>query len=589
MIVGLIIALVGALGGLIGSLVLPWVDTDAVKFADPSAYAGYAWPTGVVAIILLGAAVVLVGLSFAMERKRKLFAIINMFVALGVLVFSFLTPFSIRTAINEMILAGTIPEATRLAMFYGYHAIFFGNVVLAFGCAFLLGQAGSYRTDDKLLRVAHLWHGRIIRETTITEHHDIKIGGAAGCNFIVPLTADPESNDSITLFKFLDRSRFGLVLNKDMHGRVNINHKLKSVKDAVAQDADSNGIVNLAMGDWGTIDFGFNQIFFNYVHPDVVIGRGGASKTGEGPFVAAMAASAFVAVALWIGSQFAWDPAGSIERHASQRKIMKVEAAVSMEKDEILLDLGEEEEDDVGKRAEGEEGKFGDPDNNPDLENKVPKRDGQMAAKIDVKNVGLADLLSNKMGKGGAISSILSDNTDAFENRMAVAMAGTGSELVVGYGAGGMGFKGTGSGGGGTGGYGRIHGLGVVDTGGGMGMRAGLGKKGAKKVGKMQIGGMGSSGFCQKSNIEAVVKQRAGAIRACYEAQLQLQEGLAGKLAVRWTINTEGQVDAASVTSSTMGNPKVESCVMTVIRRMRFAKPEGGICVVQWPFVFSPG
>ncbi len=180
-----------------------------------------------------------------------------------------------------------------------------------------------------------------------------------------------------------------------------------------------------------------------------------------------------------------------------------------------------------------------------------------------------------KPGKGG--------------NRMAVAMAGTESDLMVGYGANGMGFKGTGSGDGGTGGYGRIHGLGNVDTGGGSGMRAGLGKRGTRKVGQMRIDGMQGSGFCQKGNIEAVVKQRAGAIRACYEQELQLREGLAGKVAVRWTINAEGKVESASVTNSTIGSSKVESCIMTVIRRMRFAAPEGGICVVQWPFVFSPG
>jgi|GEM_PF-5722003 len=175
-----------------------------------------------------------------------------------------------------------------------------------------------------------------------------------------------------------------------------------------------------------------------------------------------------------------------------------------------------------------------------------------------LRNVGLADLLSNKLGQSGAISSILADNADPFENRMAVAMAGTESDLVVGYGAN------------------------------GMGMRAGLGKKGARKVGTMKIDGMTCSSFCQKANIEAVVKQRAGAIRACYEKQLQIKEGLSGKIAVRWTINLEGRVDSASVTTSSMGNAQVESCILGVIRRMRFENPKGGICVVQWPFVFSP-
>jgi TonB family protein len=284
-----------------------------------------------------------------------------------------------------------------------------------------------------------------------------------------------------------------------------------------------------------------------------------------------------------------WNPAGAVVKHKSEKRVMKVEANIAMEKDEDILEITESEDDSVGKRAEGEEGKFGDPDKDPTLESKVPNRDGALANKIDPKKIGLANVLSNQLGKSSAISSILSDNVDAFDNRMAVAMAGTGSELQVGYGAGGMGFKGTGAGGGGTGGYGRIHGLGRVDTGGGMGMRAGLGKKGTKAVGKMKIDDGGSSGFCKKDDIRTNVMRRAGAIRACYEAQLQIHESLAGKTTIRWVINQEGKVDGASIASSTLGNSAVEQCVLRVIRAMRFQKPESGVCVVQWPFVFNPG
>jgi TonB family protein len=120
-------------------------------------------------------------------------------------------------------------------------------------------------------------------------------------------------------------------------------------------------------------------------------------------------------------------------------------------------------------------------------------------------------------------------------------------------------------------------------------MRASLGKKGTKAVGKISLGGMGATGFCQKNNIQSVVLQRAGAIRACYEQQLQIHEGLTGKISVRWTINLEGQVEGATVTENTMGNSAVQDCVARAIRFMRFAKPEGGVCVVQWPFVFNPG
>jgi len=122
-----------------------------------------------------------------------------------------------------------------------------------------------------------------------------------------------------------------------------------------------------------------------------------------------------------------------------------------------------------------------------------------------------------------------------------------------------------------------------------MGMRAGLGTKKAATVGKISLGGMGATGFCQKNDIQKNVMLRAGAIRACYEQQLQIHDGLAGKITVRWTINTEGGVDGAAVLESTLGNSAVEQCVLRALRNIRFMKPEGGICVVQWPFVFNPG
>jgi len=159
----------------------------------------------------------------------------------------------------------------------------------------------------------------------------------------------------------------------------------------------------------------------------------------------------------------------------------------------------------------------------------------------------------------------------------------------VGYGAGGMGFKGTGPGGGGTGGYGRIHGLGKIDTGGGLGVRAGLGSKGVRKVGNVSLEGMSGSQFCKRNDIMQVVMRRAAAIRACYEQQLQIHENLAGKITVRWTINLDGEVEGVTVVSSSLGNAAVEQCVLQTIRRMKFEKPEGGVCVVQWPFVFNPG
>ncbi len=87
-------------------------------------------------------------------------------------------------------------------------------------------------------------------------------------------------------------------------------------------------------------------------------------------------ASVVLQFGLLFFSLFSWVESPAKPKIDDPNKTMKVEVEVF--KEELQpLDLGEEE-DTTGKQAEGEEGKFGDPDIDPDLESKVPKRDGKM-------------------------------------------------------------------------------------------------------------------------------------------------------------------------------------------------------------------
>ena len=88
-----------------------------------------------------------------------------------------------------------------------------------------------------------------------------------------------------------------------------------------------------------------------------------------------------------------------------------------------------------------------------------------MKDEIDVKNLGVNKALSSKLLGSGPLKNIFGD-TEGFDSKMNVAMSGEGGELQIGRGAGGMGMRGVGKGGGGEG-FGRIGGLGKVDTGGG--------------------------------------------------------------------------------------------------------------------------
>jgi hypothetical protein len=201
-------------------------------------------------------------------------------------------------------------------------------------------------------------------------------------------------------------------------------------------------------------------------------------------------------------------------------------------------------------------------------------KEGKLA-KVDVKKVGLEDLLAtNKLGASNS----------GFENKLAVAFAGQGDELNIGSGTGGMGFAGTGTGGGGDGVAGRIGGTGDFDTGGGMGAKRRMRSK--KRTGKLKLSSGSARGFCKLSDIRSKVRRRAGALRACYERELMRNPKLAGKVSARWTIGMDGRIMGA-VSASGLG--PVGKCIAHTIRRIRFKPPEGGVCVIRWPFVFSSG
>ena len=515
--------------------------------------------------------------------------------------------------------------ATEVAMVgSGFILTVVGAFVMLFGTLTVFASETTWDKNLGLLRVALILNGAIIDERFLLEQKDLIVGGTprpsffesgwfflifAVCTGVIPalvfgpMIADyvaarrnrrflhiPAGNfpDGGKLF-IINRKREAQVgLIGEMDGKVAIDNHQLSVNEYVKQHtSDSSGInyVPINTNDWGILKFDNLSVFFQMTPIDEKVPRKSFWAFDKN-VAATMALSAIFQIGLILMTLFVWQEQAVMTKQKDIRKFMRVEIETSIEEEPEPLDLGEEE-DDVGKKAEGEEGKFGDPDIEPEKESKVPKRDGKMVDKIDPKKVGLNDLLSNT--KSNAISSILSSDTSAFSNKIAVAMSGTGSEFVLGHGSGGLGFQGTGTGGGGTGGFGRIHGLGKIDTGSGKGGTAKLGKKKRKKVAKLRVGSGSTQGFCKRSNITRVVRRRAGAIRACYERALQIHAKLNGKVTARWTINYAGGVTAAKVVKSSLGNKAVEGCLLRTIRRMRFSKPEGGVCVVQWPFVFAAG
>lgn len=97
-------------------------------------------------------------------------------------------------------------------------------------------------------------------------------------------------------------------------------------------------------------------------------------------------------------------------------------------------------------------------------------------------------------------------------------------------------------------------------------------------------------GALDRSVIEAVVKRNRAQIQYCYQRELTKNPNLAGSVTVKFVIARDGTVSTATTKSTTLRNELVEACINARFMRFQFPEPRGGgIVVVSYPFVFSPG
>ena len=79
-------------------------------------------------------------------------------------------------------------------------------------------------------------------------------------------------------------------------------------------------------------------------------------------------------------------------------------------------------------------------------------------------------------------------------------------------------------------------------------------------------------------------------LRYCYQRELTKNPNLGGKITVKFVIAKDGTVSSATTKTSTMNNPAVESCINGRFMKFQFPEPKGGgIVIVSYPFIFSPG
>jgi hypothetical protein len=188
---------------------------------------------------------------------------------------------------------------------------------------------------------------------------------------------------------------------------------------------------------------------------------------------------------------------------------------------------------------------------------------------------------------GGALANVLAGGAvlNNSEDVLATA-AGIGVAQQGGGGIRPRPGSGTGSG------TGTLGALGAAGTGTGAGGVSDGSPVGERVVGRVtaeDVDDVGGSGDFDSKVVTKQVKQRLGAIKACYERQLRANPGLSGKVVIDFTIEVSGTVSKAAATANTTNNPDVASCIVGVFRGMRWNPgPEGGSVSYSYPFVFAP-
>ena len=221
-----------------------------------------------------------------------------------------------------------------------------------------------------------------------------------------------------------------------------------------------------------------------------------------------------------------------------------------------------------------------------------------LETEYDYKRFGLAVQDGAQRPSGGSrhMASALGRDSALGADAEDVLSGLVGNTIGEAYGIGGLGLVGAGAGGGaaaeGTIGLGNLGTIGAADArAGGNGSGFGHGDLGGRRASAPDVipGQAIVRGSLDKEIIRRIVRRHSNEVKYCYEQELRRNPDLGGRITVQFTIAASGQVTAAQLQSSTVGNARVENCTVQAVRRWEFPmRLDGDLATVYYPFVLTP-
>jgi hypothetical protein len=432
------------------------------------------------------------------------------------------------------------------------------------------------------LRVALIWNGALQAEHLLRTARPVVLGEGKDALFLLPDGA--LADEKVTLLEPTAQG-FSVQPARGMGGYVWQAGRARNVRDLREP-------MPLATGDYGLVTFGDASVFFQQVRP--VQGPPPKKAYRDSALGACIGLSVFVHVAMILflflvaAEEYTPDGGGELDSELVRKFLItpppeELKQLMAKKPSGNMDDPGMRDRDEPGgKRADKQEGKVGRKDATRERTEVAGKPLDAIAQQV--RGMGLLGVLAG----GGKTSVSDALQTPSLEN----LLGGLGAaQTIVGRGSGGMGLRGGGPGGGGQG-NGVMFGAGKLGTGvgGGKGLGAGsqgLGIRGPKEA-QLALGGEGAkvSGFLSREQINRVVQANRAAIKYCFETALQRAPKLEGAINVYWRIDRKGLVASTRVNKSTLGDSKVEGCILRQIARWKFPEPDGGEVDVVYPFIF---
>lgn len=447
----------------------------------------------------------------------------------------------------------------------------------------------SSATEPKILRISVTKDHRLLETHLIRNRTSVTIGPSSRNTILMPDTIIPQD---LTLFA-LKEDKYKLQFNKEIEGRVTLMDEVLSLEEvrekgvtttdgeliALPLEEDTRGL--LTLGDF--------NLLFQFVSQPATQPRPQLPPSIRGGFVNVIdwvLLTSFIVLAV-IHALFLFylhsldyprDLAPDMipDRFAEYIPELPEPEALDASK---LEKVGEEaKKKETPKKANSQHaGGALKPCDKACQEAKAAARRAYLAKRVS--KMGILKLLGTKGTGTGTATNLIADGDPSMEADKAFAKVGglrTSSTGSMGLGGRGGSRSGAVAGIGDL--SGRVAGPTTVGTGKMIQERTPVPivKRSAPEI----------EGNIDSNAVSRTIRRAMGSVTTCYKRALRRNPELAGKIAIRITINSMGMVTSIEIDEDTLGDPQVISCITGLAKRWRFPPPKGGTSTVSVPFVF---